>query len=65
MEKQIGLANGQTGGPTNTDLLEKGQKIRFKYEDHARVMEMRPYIGLMKETILFEARNRKLKGTEF
>lgn len=54
-------ANGMGSNSQSYDLLEKGQTIRFSYADHQNIMDMRPYINLMKDTIIIEARRRKLK----
>ena len=35
------------------------QQIRFKYTDHSRVIEMKPYIDLMKDTIIMNCREKK------
>lgn len=59
IEKQMG--NSMQNSQYAQDLLEKGQQIRFQYADHQRVMQMKPYINLMKDTIIMEARKRKLK----
>lgn len=57
----MGIVSGGNQGANSYDLLEKGQKIRFSYTDHQTVMQMRPYINLMKDTIIHEAKKRKLK----
>ena len=59
MDSSLGLAGGQ-GGNKN-DLLEQGQQIRFQYADHERVLQMKPYINIMKEKIIHDAKKRKLK----
>lgn len=60
LDKQMG--NGQAANNQQAnDLLEKGQQIRFQYADHERVMQMKPYINLMKDTIIMDAKKRKLK----
>lgn len=54
----MGMTGAQGG---KYDLLEKGQQIRFQYLDHARVLQMKPYIDYMKEKIVDDAKARKLK----
>lgn len=55
----MGFSGFATGN--KYDLLEKGQQIRFQYSDHERVLQMKPYINLMKDKIVTDAKKRKLK----